>query len=58
MYIKSEVESGTIDLGDKNMILSELINKTIGILNENSPEINWKEQLNLLNSKCEEIYNL
>ena len=58
MYIKSEVESGGIDLGDKNIILSELINHTINLLNEDSIRINWKEQLNLLNKKCEEIYNL
>ena len=58
MYIKSEVESGAIDLKDKTIILIELINQTIDLLNENSPEINWKEQLDLLNKKCEEIYNL
>ncbi len=58
MYIKKELEGGGIDLGDKNIILEELINKTINILNENSPEIDWKDQLELLNSKCEEIYNL
>jgi hypothetical protein len=58
MYIKSEVESGAIDLKDKTIILIELINQTISLLNENSPEINWKEQLDLLNKKCEEIYNL
>ena len=58
MYLKSEIESGNIDLGDKNMILFELINNTIILLNEHSNEINWKEQLDLLNKKCEEIYNL
>ena len=58
IYIKSEIESGGIDLGDKNIILTELINQTINLLNENSPEINWKEQLYILNCKCEEIYNL
>jgi molecular chaperone DnaK len=58
MYLKSETETGNIDLGDKNIILSELINFTINLLNENSIEINWKEQLEILNKKCEEIYNL
>jgi molecular chaperone DnaK len=58
MYLKSEIESGNIDLGDKNMILFELINNTIILLNENSININWKEQLDILNKKCEEIYNL
>jgi molecular chaperone DnaK len=58
MYLKSETETGNIDLGDKNIILSELINHTINLLNENSIEINWKEQLEILNKKCEEIYNL
>jgi len=58
LYIKSEIESGNIDLGDKNIILIELINNTINLFNENSININWKEQLDLLNKKCEEIYNL
>jgi molecular chaperone DnaK len=58
MYLKSETESGNIDLGDKNMILFELINYNINLLKENSIEINWKEQLEILNKKCEDIYNL
>lgn len=58
MYLKSEIESGNIDLGDKNIILFELINHTINLLNENSISFNWKEQLEILNKKCEEIYNL
>ena len=58
MYLKSEIESGNIDLGDKNMILSELINHSINLLNENPLEINWNDQLEILNKKCEEIYNL
>jgi len=58
LYIKSEIESGNIDLGDKNIILFELINNTINLFNENSKNINWKEQLDILNKKCEEIYNL
>ena len=58
LYLKSEIESGNIDMGDKNMILFELINNTINLFNENSININWKEQLDKLNKKCEEIYNL
>lgn len=58
LYLKSEIESGNIDLGDKNIILFELINNTINLFNENSININWKEQLDILNKKCEEIYNL
>jgi len=58
LYLKSEIESGNIDLGDKNVILFELINNTINLFNENSININWKEQLDILNKKCEEIYNL
>ena len=58
LYLKSEIESGNIDLGDKNIILFELINNTINLFNENSKNINWKEQLDILNKKCEEIYNL
>ena len=58
LYLKSEIESGNIDLGDKNIILFELINNTINLFNENLININWKEQLDILNKKCEEIYNL
>ncbi len=58
MYIKTELESGGINLGENNIILAELINQTINLLDENSPEIDWKIQLEILNNKCEEIYHL
>lgn len=58
IYLKNELESGSINLGDKNEILIELINSTLNFVSENLENINWKEQLDLLNQKCEEIYNL
>ncbi len=61
MYLKSELETGSINLGDKNEILVELINSTLNMVSDESVQkenINWKEQLEILNEKCEEIYNL
>jgi molecular chaperone DnaK len=58
LYLKTELENGSINLDDKNIILIELINKTINIINENSQETNWEEQLKIFNKKCEEIYNI
>jgi molecular chaperone DnaK len=58
MYLKNELETGSIDLGNKNEILIDLINTTLNLVIENMENINWKEQLELLNEKCEEIYNL
>lgn len=58
LYLKSELESGSINLGDKNEILVELINTTLLMVDQNSETVNWKEQLDILNKKCEQIYNL
>ena len=56
LYLKTELENGSIDLGDKNILLIELINMNLNLVLENN-EINWEEQLNELNKKCEEIYS-
>lgn len=56
LYIKSEIENGSINIGDKNIILIKLINETINMIDENNKETNWEEQLNFLNKKCEELY--
>lgn len=58
LYLKSELETGSINLGNNNTLLVNLLNQTINMIQENDPEINWKDQLSLLNAKCEEIYNL
>jgi molecular chaperone DnaK len=61
LYLKSEIETGSINLGNKNEILIDLINRTLQLLNqniENSDSIDWKEQLDILNEKCEYIYGL
>jgi molecular chaperone DnaK len=56
LYLKSEIESGTIDLKDKTELLIELINNNILLINTDNENIDWKELLNELNQKCEEIY--
>ena len=58
LYLKSELENGSIDIGEKNILVIELINKTLLLINQNLENIDWKEQLEILNKKCEEIYNL
>jgi molecular chaperone DnaK len=57
LYLKSELEAGTINLGENNELLADLLNQTINLIQENDPEINWKDQMDLLNTKCEELYN-
>lgn len=57
MYLKSEIELGSIDLGSNNKILIDFINETFNIINNNDNElIDWKNYLNNLNKKCEELY--
>lgn len=59
LYLKSEIETGSINLGnDKNNLLSDIINNILNLFTENIEDINWEEQLNTLNKKCEEIYEL
>jgi molecular chaperone DnaK len=57
LYLKNEMENGNINLHSKNHLLIDLINNTLILLN-NSSDIDWKNQLDLLNLKCQEIYNL
>jgi molecular chaperone DnaK (HSP70) len=60
MYLKREIELGNIDLGiDKNKLLIDLINSNFDNLNSQLSQtstIDWKYNLDLLNKKCEEIY--
>lgn len=59
LYLKTEIESGTIDLGpEKNTLLINLVNENLENLNVNSNvlSIDWKHYLDILNTKCEEIY--
>jgi molecular chaperone DnaK len=58
LYLKSEIESGSINLDNKNEILIKLINDTLLMVEQNIETIDWKEQLDILNQKCELIYNL
>lgn len=60
LYLKSELEVGSINMGsDKNHMLVELINKNLELIvnKDMSNNINWEEQLNILNKDCEKIYN-
>lgn len=56
MYLKSEIESGNINLGDNNILLVDYINSILLLLNQDN--IDWKEKLDDINKKCEEIYKL
>jgi hypothetical protein len=59
LYLKTEIESGSIDLGvDKNTLLIELVNENLLNINLESDGnvIDWKCCLDILNKKCEEIY--
>ena len=55
LYLKSQLEIGSINMGDNNILLITLINDTLLLLTENV-DIDWKEQLYQFNKKCEEIY--
>lgn len=59
LYLKTEIESGSIDLGpEKNTLLINLVNENLENLNLHSDAftIDWKHYLEVLNTKCEEIY--
>ena len=56
MYLKTEIENGSIDLGEHTYGLIMLINDTMHCIVDNK-EIDWEEKLNEINEKCNEIYN-
>ncbi len=59
LYLKTEIETGTIDLGaEKNQLLINLINENLENLNLDSEVfvIDWKHYLSVLNARCEDIY--
>lgn len=58
LYLKSEIESGSIDLSKKTEILIQLINDTLLMIEHSEETIDWKDQLDILNKKCDDIYNL
>ena len=58
LFLKMELEIGNINLGEKNnKLLIDLINTNLLLL-DNDDDINWEDQLNIINNKCKEIYNL
>jgi hypothetical protein len=58
LFIKNQLEENKIELS-KNKIneLSELINKSIVLIESNDENINWENELNTFNQKCEDINN-
>ena len=59
LYLKQEIETGSINMGEtKNSLLIDLINEKLGLLSNGDDNINWEEEINILNKRCEEIYNL
>jgi molecular chaperone DnaK len=59
LYLKQEIETGSINMGEtKNSLLIDLINEKLGLLSNGNENINWEEEINILNKRCEEIYNL
>jgi molecular chaperone DnaK len=58
LFIKNQLEENKIELS-KNKIneLSELINKSIILIESNDENINWENELNTFNQKCEDINN-
>ena len=58
LYLKQEIETGSINMGEtKNSLLINLINEKLGLLSCLDENINWEEEINILNKRCEEIYN-
>ena len=56
IYLKNEVDEGQIDLSDdKKEVLISILTEYLNLL-EKSEEINWEEQLNDFNNKCEKLY--
>ncbi len=59
LYLKTEIESGSIDLGaEKNALLINLVNENLENLDLDSNVfvIDWKHYLEVLNTRCEELY--
>ena len=54
LYLKNEIECGNMN-GES--LLIELINSRLDMI-LHSTNIDWEEQINIFNKKCEEIYNL
>jgi hypothetical protein len=54
LYLKNEIECGNMQ---SELLLIELINSSLEMI-LHSTNINWEEQINIFNKKCEEIYNL
>lgn len=60
LFLKNEIELGNLNVSQEKIDnLSQLINKTINIINDNNDDnYDWEFKLNEFNINCEEIYNL
>jgi molecular chaperone DnaK len=58
LFIKTQLEENKIELSDNKINeLSVLINNSIILIESNNENINWENQLNIFNQKCEDINN-
>jgi molecular chaperone DnaK len=58
LFIKTQLEENKIELSnDKINELSDLINNSIILIESNNENINWENELNTFNQKCENINN-
>jgi molecular chaperone DnaK len=56
LYLKNEIANGFINTNVE--MLQGVINQTLILIDQNDPSTDWEEQINILNAKCEYIYNL
>jgi molecular chaperone DnaK len=58
LFIKTQLEENKIELSyNKINELSDLINNSIILIESNNENINWENELNIFNQKCEDINN-
>lgn len=59
LFLKSEIELGNLDISlERTEHLSNLINKSIDMIENDNNETDWENELNIFNINCESIYNL
>jgi molecular chaperone DnaK len=59
LFLKSEIELGNLDISlERKEHLSNLINNTIDMIENDNDETDWENELKLFNINCESIYNL
>jgi hypothetical protein len=60
LFIKSQIEEGLIIFNDLNKLdeLTDLVNLSLILIENNDINTNWQDQLNLFNEKCELINSI